>query len=107
MRPAKRAIREAQRLLAQESVCEAPVDVRTIAKKYAKVLEIAIDDDVSGMLVPLHQPMNGHYWCIVINKNHPRARKRFTLAHELGHLLLHAYTVPHADSGFDVRFRDG
>ena len=33
-------------------------------------------------------------------------RQRFTVAHELGHLLLHGYTTPHADSNFRVRFRD-
>lgn len=32
-------------------------------------------------------------------------RQRFTIAHELGHLLLHRYTTPHAD-GRQIRFRD-
>ena len=33
-------------------------------------------------------------------------RLRFTIAHELGHLILHKFTEPHADGRLQVRFRD-
>jgi Zn-dependent peptidase ImmA (M78 family) len=28
------------------------------------------------------------------------------MAHELGHLLLHGYTTPHADRGYKLRYRN-
>ena len=46
-------------------------------------------------------------WLIIVNSEHHASRQRFTLAHELGHLLLHDYTEPHADRGYVIRFRDG
>lgn len=45
--------------------------------------------DMSGYLE--YDPRNGtlaHY-NVVVNKQHPRQRQRFTAAHELGHYLLH------------------
>ena len=52
------------------------------------------------MLVPL----DGGEWAILVNADHAKARQRFTIAHELGHLLLHGYTTAHADRAF--KFRD-
>lgn len=65
-----------------------------------------MDGDISGMLVPLEQSSGGKRWAIVVNAAHPRTRKRFTMAHELAHLILHEYTTPHADRGYKLRFRD-
>jgi Zn-dependent peptidase ImmA (M78 family) len=39
------------------------------------------------------------------NSRHPATRQRFTIAHELGHLLLHGDEL-HIDEGFPFAFRD-
>ena len=44
---------------------------------------------------------------IGINRNQAAVRRRFTIAHELGHLLLHERFQVHVDRGFRVRLRDG
>jgi Zn-dependent peptidase ImmA (M78 family) len=59
------------------------------------------------MLVPLDIPTRGKAWAIVVNQRNPEVRKRFTVAHELGHLIMHRFTRTHADNKFGVRFRDG
>lgn len=65
-----------------------PVPVVRIAKMYGlDVIEYQFKkDDISGILVDYYE--NGE-WAIVINEKEPKKRKRFTIAHELGHFLLH------------------
>lgn len=41
---------------------------------------------LDGMLVPHHE---GNAWCIIYNTSMLECRKNFTIAHELGHYLLH------------------
>ena len=41
-----------------------------------------------------------------VNKNHSISRQRFTIAHELGHFLLHDGEALHVDKSFRVNFRD-
>ena len=101
MRQLKRAWREADRILDEHSVARAPVNVTRIAKQYAQVIETPLDDEISGMLIP-----DAGSWVIAVNANHALVRRRFTLAHELGHLRLHDFTAPHADGNFKIRFRD-
>lgn len=42
---------------------------------------------------------------IGVNRDQASVRKRFTIAHELGHLLLHKPEAVHVDRGFRVRLR--
>jgi Zn-dependent peptidase ImmA (M78 family) len=100
MRGVLRARRRAQQLLAEHQVTKVPVNVYAIAKRYANVLKRPLDSEVSGVLIPIEKEK----WVIVVNAMHPPLRRRFTVAHELGHLLLHNYRSPHADLTF--RFRD-
>jgi transcriptional regulator with XRE-family HTH domain len=61
-----------------------PVDVVDLAGRFgSRVLGWALDDVVAGILLELPEGP-----ALVINDNHPRGRQRFTMAHELGHLLL-------------------
>lgn len=101
----RRAVRHARQLLATHQVAEFPVPVDIIAAQFAHVLEADLEDDISGMLVPLNPPIREKRWAIVVNRTHPPQRKRFTVAHELGHLVLHGYTQPHADRTPKIRFR--
>lgn len=107
MRRLQRVWKEAQRLLLDENVKSPRVPIERIARKHALLIETEMENDISGMLVPLEKPANGKHWAIVVNETHPRRRKRFTIAHELGHLLLHEYKTPHADRGYKLRYRDG
>jgi hypothetical protein len=102
----QKAVREAQRVLEATNVSRMPVDVERLASKWAHVVKQRLDDDISGMLVPLPKPVQGRHWAIVVNHSHSDVRQRFTIAHELGHLLLHGYTSAHADRSFKIRLRD-
>jgi Zn-dependent peptidase ImmA (M78 family) len=106
MRRTQRAIREAHRVLEEYGIKRAPVDVEGLAKQWAHVVKQNLSEGISGMLVPLPNPIDRLHWAIVVNKSHSVVRQRFTIAHELAHLLLHGYTAAHADRGFKVRLRD-
>lgn len=106
MPPLTRAVRAAQQVLEEASVGRLPVKVHELAKKHAFVMRDPLPKDVSGMLIPAGAESKKR-WIIVLNKAHTPERQRFTTAHELGHLLLHQYTTPHADGTQRVRFRDG
>ncbi len=105
MRRRHRAIREARQVLISAGVRKAPVDVYKLARAYAVVNEKEMPDSISGMLVPVAGGSSKKHHVIVVNSKHADVRKRFTVAHELGHLLLHDYRAPHADTGFKIRFR--
>lgn len=62
-----------------------PVNVEDIAKRYGlQVIYRPADADVSGMLV-----VKGGTGLILVNQTHAPQRQRFTVAHELGHYLMH------------------
>lgn len=61
-----------------------PVDVHHIARELGlSVIEANLGDDVSGMLVT---NLGTSFVCV--HEKHPRVRKRFTIAHEIGHHVL-------------------
>ncbi|NOT09558.1 MAG: ImmA/IrrE family metallo-endopeptidase [Gemmatimonadales bacterium] len=82
-----------------------PVRIYEIAKRYAHIQRDRLPSDVSGMLIPAPEGASKR-WIIVINKDHSIERQRFSMAHELGHLVLHEYRTPHADGVRQVRYRD-
>ncbi|SRR6266566_1185778 len=100
MRGVLQAWKAAEKVLRDHSDRRTPVNVERIAAKYAKVIKRALEDDLSGALIPLGE--SG--WTILVNSLHHPNRQRFTIAHELAHLVLHGYKTPHADKHF--RFRD-
>ncbi|CDH45546.1 ImmA/IrrE family metallo-endopeptidase [Candidatus Contendibacter odensensis] len=64
-----------------------PIDIETLVANYAEVIYRAIP--VSGVDgLSLHLKMPGKRPTVVINTTNPPRRKRFTLAHELGHILI-------------------
>lgn len=102
MRRVQRAWKKAQTLLRDHGINQPGFDVYALAKRLPTVQgveESQLDEDVSGALVPVHQGK----WLIVVNKAHAETRRRFTVAHELAHLVLHQYTVPHADRRLKLR----
>ncbi|HWZ60311.1 MAG TPA: ImmA/IrrE family metallo-endopeptidase [Gemmatimonadaceae bacterium] len=106
MPPLSRPKRAAQQILTDGRIKGPAVDVERIAKRYAHVIRQELPREVSGVLVPLEGQKTKYPWAIVVNEADIESRQRFTIAHELGHLLMHRFTTPHADSGFQVRFRD-
>lgn len=100
-----RAIRAAREIV-REMRPNLPVPVERIAERFSIVTRMALPDDISGMLVPVQVPAEPRKWAIVVNKSDAPVRQRFTIAHELGHLLMHKYSSPHADGRMQVRFRN-
>ena len=75
----------AQQVLWNAGAITAPVDiVKVVASLGASLHEQQFEDHVSGVLA-----IQGGAKHILINKNHHSNRKRFTAAHECGHLVLH------------------
>jgi Zn-dependent peptidase ImmA (M78 family) len=72
-------------ILAQAGISEAPVNIQQVAKlKGVDVVSYEFGDEVSGVLV-----VEQHRGTIGYNVNHAPKRQRFTIAHELGHYVLH------------------
>ena len=53
-----------------------------------KVLPLPLPKTISGMMAKVQRRSGRSVPVIVINSNHPGERQRFTLAHELGHLVI-------------------
>jgi Zn-dependent peptidase ImmA (M78 family) len=99
MRGVAQAWKAAEKVLKDHGVRRTPINVARIASKHASVVRRALEDDISGALIPLGE----NEWAILVNSQHHPNRQRFTIAHELGHLLLHGYRTPHADKQFRLR----
>ena len=85
MRPG-RIEKEAEKLLLDQGVTSPPVDVHAIASALdISVQHERMDSDISGLVVFQNQSAR-----VAINQFHHSNRQRFTLAHEIGHVLLHA-----------------
>ena len=74
-------------LLAQYGVTKAPIDVIGLAEKLGSEVKFSPFEDhkqLSGMIFRDDERV-----IIGVNSLHPKTRQRFTVAHEIGHLLLH------------------
>ncbi len=94
--------KEAQKLLNRLGITRPYIPVKKIAEKLgARVIEQTSDDDHSGMIY-----LSSDGVIIGVNESHSENRKRFTIAHEIGHMVLHAPILKggvHVDKGFGVR----
>lgn len=78
--------RFAQRLTAKYKLT-LPIDVRAILERYSDVVEAVIPiKGVDGVCLNLKVP--GKRPRVVINSSNPPLRRRFTEAHELGHIVI-------------------
>lgn len=76
----------ARRLVAKYGL-EPPIDVEKLVKRYATLTYASIPfEDVDGICLDLK--VKGKLPHVVVNKNNPLTRQRFTLAHELGHVII-------------------
>jgi len=88
-------------LLDEFEIEEPPVPVRRIARgRGARIFLEEQEGDLSGFLFRREGDI-----VIGVNTHQAPVRQRFTIAHELGHLLLHDTDELHVDRGFVVRLR--
>ncbi|MCY4211235.1 MAG: ImmA/IrrE family metallo-endopeptidase [Gammaproteobacteria bacterium] len=74
---------KATKLLRQSDALTTPVDLdRVVRHLKLSVNENPLENEYSGFLAVKEKT-------IVVNSNHPPARRRFTIAHEIGHYQLH------------------
>jgi Zn-dependent peptidase ImmA (M78 family) len=105
MRPRRpryaRILREVNDLLSRGSIDRPPVPVERLAKLLgAKVVAADFNNEVSGVLVRKTKET-----IIGFAKEQTKTRQRFTIAHEIGHLMLHDAEEVHVDREFRVRLR--
>ncbi len=83
----------AARLLKDVAVNKAPVSLQRVIEYLQSTRSIAVQhipdagERVSGLLVVCKE-VDEEYVTIGFNASHPWYRRRFTIAHEIGHLLL-------------------
>jgi Zn-dependent peptidase ImmA (M78 family) len=87
-------------LLLQHRQVRPPVRVEKIAQELSVQVRAGDLKDVSGLLV-----RTGDTAIIGVNSTQSRVRQRFTIAHELGHFLLHDGIQHHVDHNYRVNFR--
>lgn len=94
--------RTAQELLQRHGQAHAPIDVETIAHREGlRVVRRALETNTSGVLV-----RNGDAVVLGVNSSNHPLRQRFTIAHELGHYLLHEGRPLLVDSTVRINKRD-
>lgn len=91
-------------LLITNKITKAAVPVDKIAENLGATLVYEPnEDDLSGFLL---REKGSNKIVIGVNDTHPKTRQRFTISHEIGHLLLHAEESFHIDrssEGFERR----
>ncbi len=102
----KRAERRAEELLITFGLLKSPVDVRQVAKKLGALVReepFTGSERLSGILY-----RDDNIKVIGVNTAELPQRQRFTIAHEIGHLVLHQGDAVHVDTyhTFQVNFRD-
>lgn len=93
----------AEDFITRFGIAKPPVPVEQIAGELGLSIEyIEVGNNVSGVLV-----MSGDTGTIGINKNNPRVRQRFSIAHEIAHYCLHRDSSDlFIDDNFNIQFRD-
>lgn len=97
------ARRRAVDLLRSGKVVEAPVPVELLARLVGATIRY---EPFAGELSGMAQRLPSGASVIGVNSLHADTRRRFTIAHEIGHLLLHTDEDFHIDEKFPVKLRD-
>jgi Zn-dependent peptidase ImmA (M78 family) len=100
--PDSRIRAHADAILKKLGISNPPVPVEAIARKLkAELRYLAYDGQLSGMIF-----REGDRTIIGVNALHHPNRQRFTVAHELGHMILHAETPLFIDKQFKMTRAD-
>jgi hypothetical protein len=78
------------RRLAARLGLKPPVDIARLVQRYANLKEAKFPVDVDGICLDLKTP--GKRPRVIVNSNRSENRMRFTLAHELGHIIIPWHT---------------
>src|SRR5437773_283248 len=98
----RKAQMRAKALRAKHGTTAVPVDVSRLAEMEGVQIERSdFGEEISGLLVK-----HGDRATIGVNARHAGGRQRFTIAHELGHFLLHSSRELFVDKDYVVHFRD-
>ena len=90
-------------ILINNDMFKIPVDVVKIAKlNDIAVYEGDLEKSVSGAIRYNKEKENFE---ILVNKNDTRERKRFTIAHEIGHFFLHKEILMNDEIHIDIMYR--
>ncbi len=88
-------------LLERSKSTKPPIKVDEIALGQKITIREEQLGEISGLIF-----REGSQAIIGVNSNHPNTRKRFTIAHELGHFFLHTENPLFVDRVFAVKLRD-
>lgn len=95
----------ARSVLAELQISRTPIPVEYIAERKGIVVRaIPLESDLSGMIF-----IKNSVPVIVVNDSHHANRRRFTIAHEIGHFELHMQDIGeevHVDKTFFPLARD-
>ncbi len=79
-----------------------PLDVEGLADKFDITINLeSLENDLSGILYK----DDAGKWIIVVNQLHHENRRRYTIAHELGHYILHRHLKDRFED--EIFFRGG
>jgi Zn-dependent peptidase ImmA (M78 family) len=98
------ARRRAVEVLEKARITKAPVPVEKIANLLGAQ---TVYEPFSGELSGFARRNSDGTGTIGVNSLHSSTRQRFTIAHEIGHLLLHASENLHVDENFPIGLRSG
>lgn len=99
---ARRIETTVQRILEEHEIRTPPVPVDDIARKLGAHLRYApFEGELSGMVYRQDERV-----VIGVNSLHHPNRQRFTIAHEIAHMLLHKGKEIHVDKAFRINLRD-
>lgn len=100
MNRSKWAEKKAYQLIGKLDIDDFPINVEDITERLnITVIQQPFENNaISGLLY-----RDGQNVVIGVNSSHPPTRKRFTVAHEIGHYIMHEGNKLHVDN--DVNFR--
>ncbi|AND41440.1 ImmA/IrrE family metallo-endopeptidase [Cytobacillus oceanisediminis] len=102
MKTKKKIEQKANELLKMFNIDEVPIPLDKIAEGLKiSIQEEKLEGDLSGVLI-----RDSDKTVIGVNSKHLPNRQRFTIAHEIGHFILHEGNPIHIDRTFRVNFRD-
>jgi Zn-dependent peptidase ImmA (M78 family)/DNA-binding XRE family transcriptional regulator len=74
-----------------------PIMAELLEDKGVKVIALGLPESVSGSKAMIQRPGLPELPAIVVNQKHNGERQRFTLAHELAHLVLHSSNLSESE----------
>lgn len=91
-------------ILVQYDMLKTPVDIVRIANEIGiEIYETKLKNEISGAI---RYKQDERKFEILVNEENSAQRKRFTIAHELGHYFLHKAYLENEKVHIDILYRD-